>query len=183
MSDSRRRTVIALARAAVAAAVGGMPPPARPDHPFLAERRACFVTLKRHGILRGCIGSLEADEALGDAIVHLAAEAALRDPRFPPVQPEDLDTINVEVSVLTPPRPVDSIAAVRVGIDGVIVSGHGRRGVYLPQVATETGWSAEELVARCLAEKAGLPRDAVTRGDARLEIFQAEIFREDGDDA
>jgi AmmeMemoRadiSam system protein A len=183
MDAKVKDAVLNLARSAVEAAVRQGAPPSPPDDAFLDERRGCFVTLKRAGRLRGCIGTIEGREALGGALVRLAAEAALHDPRFPPVRPNELVGLDVEVSILTPPRAVASVDEVRVGIDGVIVSGGGRRGVYLPQVATETGWSAAELVARCLEEKAGLPRDAVARGAARLEVFQAEIFSEEGDEA
>lgn len=161
----------------------GLAPPSPPDEAFLDERRGCFVTLKHDGRLRGCLGVIEGHEALGVAIARLAAEAALHDSRFAPVRPDELDGLEVEVSILTSPRAVTSVEEVRVGIDGVIVSGGGRRGVYLPQVASETGWSAAELVARCLEEKAGLPRDAVARGVARIEVFQAEIFGAKGDEA
>lgn len=179
--DERSARLIAFTRAAVEAAVRGLDePPLPPDDPLLETSRGCFVTLHAHGRLRGCIGRIEVDasERLASLIPAMAAAAALRDPRFPPVTPAELDSLDVELSILTQPRVVASIDDVRSGVDGVIVRSGMQSGCYLPQVGEETGWSARHLVEHCLVEKAGLPRDAVDRGRATLEIFQAEIFSE-----
>jgi AmmeMemoRadiSam system protein A len=172
--------LIAFVRASLEAAVCGAQPPAPPDDPVLETCRGCFVTLHKAGRLRGCIGRIEVSsgERLAELIPAMCAAAALRDPRFPPVRSDELASIDVELSLLTPPRAVKSLDDVRPGIDGVIVRGGNQTGCFLPQVGTETGWSARQLVETCLVEKAGLPRDAFDRGAATLETFQAEIFGE-----
>ncbi len=175
MSPDESRRLLDYARACVEAAARGDAAPPVPRLPALAERRGCFVTLKRGGRLRGCIGRIETDEPLSSTIPAMAAAAALEDPRFSPVSPEECSHLDIEISILTPPRAVADISAVRPGTDGIIVSRGSRRGCYLPQVALETGWNARQLVRSCCSEKAGLPEDAVERGLARIEVFQAEV--------
>jgi AmmeMemoRadiSam system protein A len=177
---ARKERLIAFVRAAVEAAVRGTAPPAPPDDPLLETSRGCFVTLHKAGRLRGCIGRIEGSpgETLAHLIPAMSAAAALHDHRFPPVRPDELAMIAVELSLLTPPRAVRSLDEITPGVDGVIVRGGHQTGCYLPQVGAETKWSARQLVESCLAEKAGLPRDAFDRGAATLEVFQAEIFRE-----
>lgn len=178
ISGKEAQELLVFVRAAVTAAVRGEEPPPAPAFALLQEPRGAFVTLKRRGHLRGCIGHIVTSDPLSRTIPLMAAAAALEDPRFDPVSEEELAEIEVELSVLTEPRPVKGIADVRPGVDGIIVRGRGRSGVYLPQVATETGWNADEFVRHCLAEKAGLPPDAIERGQARLEVFQADVYRE-----
>lgn len=109
----------------------------------------------------------------------MAVSAALEDPRFAPLRAEELDEVAVEISVLSPLSPVHGLEEIEVGRDGLLASGFGRRGVLLPQVATEHGLDAEGFVeATC--RKAGLSRDAWRTGLARLEKFQAEVFSEPG---
>ena len=109
-------------------------------------------------------------------MAQLAASVSDSDPRFAPVRPGELDAIDVEISVLTPEREVTSIAEVEVGRHGLIVEQGGRRGLLLPQVATEYGWDAETFVSHtCL--KAGLPSDAWRHG-ARMLVFEAQVFGE-----
>lgn len=171
------RTLLAFVRDVVRAAVLRAAPPAPPDLPLLRERRGCFVSLHEHGRLRGCIGTFRSHAPLSESLPSMAAAAALSDPRFSPVRANELDELDIEVSLLTPPRHIDSLDEIRAGVDGIHVLGrHGESGCYLPQVATETGWNAHEFVRHCLREKAGLPEDAFDRGEATIEIFQAEIF-------
>jgi AmmeMemoRadiSam system protein B/AmmeMemoRadiSam system protein A len=128
-----------------------------------------FVTLKRHGELRGCIGTIEPREPLYRAIVSNSVNAALRDPRFDPVEPAELKDLEVEVSVLTPPRPLARWEEFQVGKQGIILTKGNRRAVFLPEVATEQGWTREDTLSH-LARKAGLPADAWREG-ARFEVF------------
>jgi AmmeMemoRadiSam system protein A len=163
--------LLALARAGVVAAVGGGPDP---DPATVDERLTAadaFVTLRRRGALRGCIGTLGAGWPVGRAVVHAARLAATEDPRFEPVRPDELPRLDLEVSVLGPPRPLQDVADFVPGRDGIVVEARGRRALLLPQVATEMGWgTAEMLGAAC--EKGGLRSDAWLDPATRLSVFE-----------
>jgi AmmeMemoRadiSam system protein B/AmmeMemoRadiSam system protein A len=138
--------------------------------------RGAFVTLTKRGELRGCIGYIEPILPLAQAVIRTAIYAATEDPRFPPVAAGELKDIRIEISVLTPPRPIDDSRTVKVGTHGLIVEQGGAKGVLLPQVPAEFGWGREEFLDQvCL--KAGLPRDAWKKG-ARLSVFEAIVFHE-----
>ena len=186
------RSVVGLARWAIEDGVAGRsrvprpsPPPDPPDPPAeLGGARGVFVTLLRHpgGGLRGCIGFPLPHYPLRDGVPRAARAAALHDPRFPPVLPEELDRLVVEVSVLSVPTPVpgrpeDRAEAITVGRDGLLLEVGPASGLLLPQVAPEQGWSAEEFLEG-LCEKAGVPPGAWRRPGTRLLRFEAEIFRE-----
>jgi uncharacterized protein len=150
---------------------------------FLRAKRGVFVTLSDSvGALRGCIGLPYPVKPLGEAVVDAAVGAATRDPRFPSVTPAELPSLRVEVSALTEPKaiecnPVDLPDHVRVGTDGLIVSGLGRSGLLLPQVATEMALSPDDFLS-LTCEKAGLLSDAWLTPDVEVLRFQAEIFGE-----
>lgn len=148
------------------------------------EKAGAFVTLNLYpgGQLRGCIGYPEPFFPLLKSIVK-GAEGAAEDPRFPPMRPEELDTVTVEVSLLTPPQPIDVkkpkelVKHVRIGEDGLIVAQGPYRGLLLPQVATEWNWDEETFLSEtCM--KAGLLADAWLDPATRVKKFQAEIFTE-----
>ncbi len=145
------------------------------------EKRGVFVTLNRQGELRGCIGYPYPHLPLGEAIVSAALGAALRDPRFPPLQKEELKEITVEVTVLTPPQPLNGKPAelprlIRIGRDGLIVKKGYNQGLLLPQVAVEHRFDPEEFLCQtCL--KAGLYPDEWLNG-AEIYCFQGQIFQE-----
>ncbi len=148
--------------------------------PPLRETRGAFVTLEepaegasRPLALRGCIGTLLPHEALYESVIHNAAEAALRDPRFEPVGAGELARLRLSISALTPIRPVKEPDAVVLGRDGVVLEKGAHRAVFLPQVAQEQGWGIRETLEH-LALKAGLPRDG-WKG-AQLSVFEAEVF-------
>jgi AmmeMemoRadiSam system protein A len=174
LPDDDRAALVVLARDAVTCAVLGGPAPAPPHRAVFNQVGGAFVTLTIRGELRGCIGQVEPRDPLGAVIVHCAAAAALEDPRFPPVSPIELPSLSIEVSVLTPAEEVLDLERIEVGRHGLIVSHNGCRGLLLPQVATEYGWSREQfLVQTC--RKAGLAKDAWRRG-ARIYCFEAEVF-------
>jgi AmmeMemoRadiSam system protein A len=176
LPDVDRAALITLARDAVISAVIGGPPPEPPDGEVFRRIAGAFVTLTIRGELRGCIGQVEPRDPVGAVIVHCAVAAALEDPRFPPVSPIELPSVCIEVSLLTPAEEVIDLDRIEVGRHGLIVSHNGCRGLLLPQVATEYGWSREQfLVQAC--RKAGLARDAWQRG-ARIYCFEAEVFGE-----
>lgn len=149
----------------------------------LAAPAGVFVTVnnrgekaRREGRLRGCIGVMEAREPLVDAIVHAAVSAA-NDPRFPPLAESELAEVALEISVLSPMRRVPDWNAIELGTHGVVLAKSGRRAVFLPQVATETGWDLATFLTQ-LSRKAGLDGDAWRHG-ASFEVFTAQVFGEE----
>jgi AmmeMemoRadiSam system protein A len=142
----------------------------------LAAPRGAFVSIHAGDDLRGCLGRLGPDAPLAHTVHDLAALVSDSDPRFAPVSVHELARLSIEISVLTPEQPAASIDDVQVGRHGLIVEHGVRRGLLLPQVATEHGWDRTTFVEHtCL--KAGLPRDA-WRSGARLFVFEAEVFGE-----
>jgi len=174
-SDVERTELLKLARQAIASSLRGQRFEAGPQSPHLAELRGAFTTLHRQGKLRGCIGYVEARKPLYQTVIETAQAAAFEDPRFQPVRPEELPELQIEISVMS---PLAEIAAedVQVGVHGLLLSQHGRRGLLLPQVATEYSLSREEFLQET-CRKAGLPGDAWQNG-ARIEAFTAEVFGE-----
>jgi AmmeMemoRadiSam system protein B/AmmeMemoRadiSam system protein A len=138
---------------------------------------AAFVTLEEHGDLRGCIGHVVAVEPLYKTVSVCAIQAAVSDPRFPPVRPGELKDIHIEISVLTPQQKVTSLDEIKVGRDGLVIAQGGRRGLLLPQVATEYGWDRTEFLQHT-CRKAGLPVDAYKSPNTEIYKFQALIFGE-----
>ena len=155
--------------------------PGRPDAVDRVFRidRGAFVTLQMDGQLRGCIGRPTPEQPAIDAIRAAAADAATDDPRFPPVRPRELSSIRTEVSVLTPPEPLESPqpASVTVGRDGLIVSGRGQSGLLLPQVPVDQGWDAATFLEQT-CRKAGLPADCWQDSAVSIQRFSAQIFEE-----
>ncbi len=142
--------------------------------PLLREKRGVFVTLWTDD-LRGCIGFPYPVKPLAEAVQEAAVSSALQDPRFPPVRGEELSHIEIEISVLTPPKPIlpDQI---KVGVHGLIVAQGNRSGLLLPQVAVDYGWDVETFLSQTCV-KAGLPPGA-WKGKANLSGFEAQIFSE-----
>ena len=145
--------------------------------PANCQRNAgAFVTLKKDGMLRGCIGSIEPSQPLFRTVIDNSYNAAFRDPRFPALSQEEFENITIEISVITAPRQIESLEDIIVGRDGLIIEQGDRRGLLLPQVPIEWGWSKEEfLIHTC--RKAGLPDYAWKHG-ARILTFQAIVFDE-----
>ena len=168
-----RSALLALARHTIAASLG-QPAPGPVERAVFARAGGAFVTLHVHGALRGCIGIPEASQSLGEVVVHCAAAAAFEDPRFGSVTAADLGALDIEISVLTPLIPLENAADIDVGRHGLVVEQGWHRGLLLPQVATEHGWSGTEFL-RQTCRKAGVPPDAWQR-DARVWTFEAEVF-------
>ena len=146
--------------------------------PRLKEARGAFVTLRQGAELRGCIGLLESDEPLYETICRMAVEAAVKDPRFPPVSLSELPGLRIEISILTRPVKVSGPEEIIMKRDGVIVRRGSCQGVFLPQVAEETGWEKEKFLSVLCSHKAGLPADAWQEKDTEIYTFQAEVFSE-----
>ncbi|HCP44490.1 MAG TPA: hypothetical protein DIU15_00410 [Deltaproteobacteria bacterium] len=145
------------------------------SHP-LCRPAGAFVTLRAGDRLRGCVGSTRADRPLHQVVAWMAVAAGTQDPRFAALHEDELSGLTLSISVLGPLEPC-SLVDVVVGRDGLVVEGSGRRGLLLPEVATDQGWSVEEFVGRT-CEKAGLPSNAVAEG-AQLFRFQTQYFSED----
>ena len=144
----------------------------------LNEIEGAFVTITKHGALRGCIGNIIGQEPLYETVRDMAVAAASQDPRFTPVTAAELKDIDVEISVLSKPRRVKDASEIQLGKHGVIVSRGDHQGVFLPQVADETGWSKEEFLSELCSQKAGLPPDAWKDPDTALYVFTADVFAE-----
>lgn len=164
---------------------GGKPKVHDEIREVILEDGGCFVTLKTYpaGGLRGCIGYPEPAFPLGIAIEKSAVAAAKEDPRFPSVSEGELDSLTVELSVMTRPEPVmvggpgEYLEKIRVGKDGLIAERKPFRGLLLPQVPVELGWSVEEFLERTCG-KAGLEPDSWKNPDTTIYRFQAEVFSE-----
>jgi len=146
--------------------------------PVFREIRGTFVTLHKNGQLRGCIGNY-GNFALDRSVIEMTVAAASQDPRFEPVRPDELKDITIEISVLSPLRRVKSADEIMLGKHGVIVKKGFRQGVFLPQVATETGWSKDEFLGQLCAQKAGLPYNAWSDPSVELSVFTAQVFSEE----
>ena len=180
MTAGERRALLQLAREAIAAALEGRRHEPAPPAPGLAQSAGAFVTLRCHGELRGCIGRIDPREPLADVVAECAVAAALRDPRFSPLTPEEFAReAEIEISVLTPNQQVTSAEEIEVGRDGLVVRQGHKSGLLLPQVATEWGWDRETFLAQT-CRKAGLALDAWKHG-AEISRFQAEVFGEGGE--
>ena len=189
LSAADRRLLLEHARAAVLSKIGlggdgdsdgdgqadGHPAAA----PALAAPGAAFVTLHVGGALRGCIGTLERRRALWAVVGDMAAAAATRDPRFPPIDASDLREMTVEISVLTPDVIIHRPDEIEIGRHGLDVRRGGARGLLLPQVAVEHGLDREKFLA-ATCRKAGLPANAWHDTDTEIRVFEADVFGDDG---
>ena len=171
-----RQLLLRIAREAIAAHIGGMPAHVPGAVDILARPGGAFVTLHKHGDLRGCIGHIEPNEPLGTVVPRCAVAACSSDPRFPPLAPDELDTIDIEISLLGLLEPIAGPQDIVVGRHGLVVEHGWQRGLLLPQVATEWNWDAGAFLAHT-CQKAGLPRDASEKG-ATVWRFEAEVFSE-----
>ncbi len=178
LSEAERATLFALARDTLAWCVqsgrGAFPMDRYTLTPKLKEPAATFVTLKRGGELRGCIGCLAAEEALYLSVHHNAVNAALRDFRFDPVRPDEVPGLSLDVSILSPARAIPDASAFTPGTHGIILIKGSTRAVFLPEVAVEQGWTREDTLSH-LSRKAGLPADAWRQG-ARFEVFESVVL-------
>ena len=144
--------------------------------PKLLEKSGVFVTLKKKGKLRGCIGYIQGVLPIYQAVIANTINAATRDPRFPPMKPSEIDKVEIEISVLTPLKKISDISEIEVGKHGLYLVKGANAGLLLPQVATEFGWNRRQFL-EAVSEKAGLEKDAWKRG-AEIYIFEAQVFSE-----
>lgn len=146
--------------------------------PELLKEKGAFVTIHKFGELRGCIGNIYGNQPLYLTIRDMAIASATEDPRFLPLSKDELKDIEIEISVLSEPKRIASIDEIKLGVHGVIVRRGFNSGVFLPQVATETGWSKEEFLSHLCAGKAGLSPSAWKDKSTEIYTFTAEVFSE-----
>ena len=182
MDDKQKQTILKVARDTVEAVISRRPV-VKPtsDDPALNVTGGCFVTLKNHERLRGCIGQFISEEPLIELIAEMARASATSDTRFlaNPITAGELNQLDIEISVLSPLKRTDNPLSLRLGIDGIYIKKGYASGCFLPQVATETGWDKEEFLSYCCAHKAGLTPDAWRDPETEVYLFTAEVFGAD----
>ncbi len=183
MDDEQRRTLLKIAREAIAAGLAGEAPPplgeVRIEYPNFG---GAFVSLHKRRMLRGCIGTFRPQKPLPETVQLMAVEAA-HDPRFfnQRLTLADLPELDVEISVLSPLQRTSDPLSLELGVHGIYIRRGYNAGCFLPQVATEYGqWTKEEFLSRCCRDKAGLPPDAWREAGTEVWLFTAEIFSERG---
>ncbi len=176
LKDEEREFLLRVARETVDAWVReNRKPSFEPPPGVLREPRGAFVTLRKDGMLRGCIGLIEPIQPLWEAVRDMAASAATRDPRFPPLQTEEIPGLDIEISVLSPLHLLEDPEDVDVGVHGILIREGAYSGLLLPQVAVEHGWDRETYLDQtCL--KAGLPPGSWKKPGVEVRVFTAEVF-------
>jgi len=181
LSPEAKQKLLKIARDTIEPVIRGqVPPKFETEDPELLERRGVFVTIKNQGRLRGCLGRFTADKRLIDIVPEMARSSATEDPRFrfDPVAPSELAEIDIEISVLSPLEKIENPLDIELGVHGIYIKRGVQSGCFLPQVATETGWTKEEFLSRCCEGKAGLTSDAWQDADTEVYVFTAEIVSE-----
>ncbi len=181
LNDVQRKRLLEIARESITSYVkDGKRKEFTEKDPVLNQPMGAFVTLHESGQLRGCIGNMVGQRPLYQTVADMAIEAATGDPRFRRLSPGDIEKIDIEISALSPLKRVNSADEITIPGNGVIVRQGSRSGVYLPQVADETGWNKEEFLTSLCGSKAALPPDAWKDPKTELYTFTAEVFGEGG---
>jgi AmmeMemoRadiSam system protein A len=179
LNEKQKRRLLHIARESVTSFVrDGERKSFTESDPVLSGEMGAFVTLHENGELRGCIGNMVGRGPLFQTVADMAIEAATGDPRFRRLSPQELDKIDIEISVLSPLKKVPGYQDIKIPGHGVIVRRGFNSGVFLPQVATETGWGRDEFLTNLCAHKAGLKPDAWKDPATELFTFTAEVFGE-----
>ena len=179
MNEAQKKILLKVARDTVEAVIKRQPmQKPESDDPELNAPCGCFVTLKNHGRLRGCIGQFISEMPLIELVVEMAKASATSDPRFfaDSITADELEQLDIEISVLSPLQRTDKPLDLRLGVDGIYIKKGRASGCFLPQVATETGWSKEQFLSYCCAHKAGLPADAWREAETEVYLFTADVF-------
>ena len=182
MDAAQRQVLLAVARQGVEAAVTHQPSPSfASDDPVLCQHSGAFVTIRTQGRLRGCLGRFTADVPLVQTVREMGASAATSDPRFvnDRLRVDELTDCHIEVSVLSPLARTHDPLELELGTHGIYVKRGLATGCFLPQVATETGWSKEEFLNMCCSHKAFLEPGAWRSPDTEVYLFTAEVLEED----
>ncbi len=181
MDEEDKKVLLAIARESIKSAITDTPNDQTPIEiisPELKEKSGAFVTLRTHGKLRGCIGRMVSDTPLYKLVSEMAVSAAKEDPRFSQIKPSDLEGLEIDISALSPLQKVDDPLDLELGRHGIYIKKGSSSGCFLPQVATETGWTKEEFLSKCCSMKAGLSSDAWRKKDTDVYIFTSEIISE-----
>jgi len=179
LNDQQRKRLLEIARQSIQTYLQtGKKLQVAETDPVLNQKMGAFVTLNKHGQLRGCIGNLVGSQPIYSTVLDMAIQASVGDPRFPKLSLSELEDVEIEISVLSPLERINSAEKIELGKHGVLVKKGFNSGVFLPQVATETGWSKEEFLNRLCSDKAGLPENAWKDKNTELYIFNAEVFSE-----
>ncbi len=180
LTEKNRKKLLKIARKSIIKKLEkkGTYEPEKPDDKYLSKERAVFVTLNKDGKLRGCMGQLQAALPLYKAVNQMALSAAFKDRRFAAVKKEELEDINIEISVLTPLEKVDSYEKIVMKKHGVVVRKGNKSGVFLPQVAQDTEWDRKTFLENLCSQKAGLPKEAYKKDDVELLVFRVIKFSE-----
>ena len=178
LAETDKQALLAIARQSIRGYFAGDGCAVNATEP-MPDASGVFVTLKRRGELRGCLGTLEIHGPLPSEVARCAQDSATRDPRFPPMVADELPDVRIEISVLGPLEMIDPAdeRAIEIGRHGLVVEQGARRGLLLPQVAVEWGWTREQFLQHT-CQKAGLPPDAWRLG-AQVFRFAAEVFGEE----
>ena len=176
LSEKEKAALKSRALEIIAAKLKDREPEARGElSPKLYEKRGAFVTLNKEGSLRGCIGYIEPFKPLIEAVEGMAVSAAFHDPRFQPLEEDEFEESELEISVLTPLKRISNIKKIKVGVHGLYIKSAGSTGLLLPQVAVEYGWDSEEFLYHT-CRKAGLSGDCWKDDDTEIYIFSADVF-------
>ena len=178
LTEEEKETLLVIARNSIEAAVRKTQN-ILPSHqtPHLEEKCGAFVTLHSHGELRGCIGYIEGIIPLMETVQEAAVKAALEDPRFDPVNVDELENIDLEISVLSPLKKINDVNKIEVGKHGLVIKRGYSRGLLLPQVAVEYNWDRETFLNQT-CRKAGIGADKWKDPATEIFIFSADIFGE-----
>ncbi len=179
LSDKEKKELLAIARKTVEQYVKNHRKPdldARKLSSSIKAKGGAFVTLRKNGDLRGCIGHFEADKSLVEIVQDMAIASSTQDYRFSPVEPDEIPRLEIEISVLTPMRRIASIDEIVLGKHGIYIRKGFNAGTFLPQVATETGWTKEEFLGHCAQDKAGIGWNGWK--DAEIFVYEALVFGE-----
>lgn len=178
LSDADRQYLLRIAACSVRAAAAGREPPAPPEYAWPDPTpRGVFVSLHRGPRLRGCIGTFAPAGPLPQTVRDIAVAAA-EDPRFvrDPVSPAECGSLDIELSVISPLQRTGDPLSLQVGLHGVLIRAGGHSGCFLPQVAVEAGWNAEEFLSACCESKAHTGRDLWRDPDTEVYLFTTEVF-------
>lgn len=179
LTKKERQELLNIARNSVSSHLGAADTKIFTALDGLQRKGGVFVTIHKHGDLRGCIGIFASERPLYITVAEMATSAAFKDPRFSPLLDDELEEIDFEISVLSPLREISDTKEIEIGKHGIYITKGASRGVLLPQVAIEQGWDLETFLSHtCI--KAGLPMDEWQR-DIKIEIFSAQIFSEKED--
>ena len=177
LTKEEQKELLQIARETIVDYVANRTVPAiATSSPGLSLHSGCFVTIKKQGELRGCIGNFISEQPLSLLVQEMAVSAATRDPRFYPMKKDDLADFTIDISVLSPLARAASVEEIQVGVHGIYIVKGSYRGVLLPQVASEYGWDRDQFLQHTCV-KAGLPQDA-WEGECDIYIFSAQVFGE-----